>query len=232
MASLSRNQVAFPLCSRLSGLGEYLRTCRFVFRTILAGALTHKFNNCQLRCEQVGTECFERRVHETLLGLSWSEPHTSESPTQVSCRRPCANNYRKKRRRLQDFRPYLFRVVDQPSPVSEKADQLSQKSSVRSLKQDYYSRYSSDIRQHLSSSLRLALDLAVDKGALTWLTALLLDEYSFALHKSAFQDALALRYTVGFPFALLHSVPVEHPSLLSTLYLVLKVGYLLSDTMR
>ena len=34
-----------------------------------------------------------------------------------------------------------------------KADQLSQKSSVQSLKQDYYSRCSSDIRQHLSSSL-------------------------------------------------------------------------------
>ena len=75
-----------------------------------------------------------------------------------------------------------------------KADQLSQKSSVRSLKQDYYSRCSSDIRQHLSSSLRLALDLAVEKGASTWLTALPLDEYGFALHKSGFQDALALRY--------------------------------------
>ena len=29
-----------------------------------------------------------------LIGASLSEPHTSESPTQVSCRRPCANNYR------------------------------------------------------------------------------------------------------------------------------------------
>ena len=46
----------------------------------------------------------------------------------------------------------------------------------------------------MSSSLRLALDLAVEKGASTWLTALPLDEYGFALHKSAFQDALALRY--------------------------------------
>ena len=47
----------------------------------------------------------------------------------------------------------------------------------------------------LSSSLRLALDLAVEKEASTWLTALPLDEYGFALHKSAFQDALALRYS-------------------------------------
>ena len=47
----------------------------------------------------------------------------------------------------------------------------------------------------MDSSLRLALDLAVERGASSiWLTALPLDEYGFALHKSAFQDALALRY--------------------------------------
>ena len=75
-----------------------------------------------------------------------------------------------------------------------KAIQLSQKSSVRLLKQEYYSKCSADLRHHLDSSLRLALDLAVERGASTWLTALPLDEYGFALHKSAFQDALALRY--------------------------------------
>ena len=32
--------------------------------------------------------------HAALLMPHWGEPHTSESPTQVSCRRPCANNYR------------------------------------------------------------------------------------------------------------------------------------------
>ena len=75
-----------------------------------------------------------------------------------------------------------------------KAIQLSQKSSVRSLKQEYYSKCSTDLRQHLDPSLRLVLDLAVERGASTWLTALPLDEYGFALHKSAFQDALALHY--------------------------------------
>ena len=58
------------------------------------------------------------------------------------------------------------------------------------------------------------MDLAVEKGALAWLTALPLGEYGLALHKSAFQDALALRY--GWPpFMLLHcacrtSFSVEH----------------------
>ena len=46
----------------------------------------------------------------------------------------------------------------------------------------------------MDSTLQLALDLAVERGTSTWLTAFPLDEYGFALHKSAFQDALALHY--------------------------------------
>ena len=112
-----------------------------------------------------------------------------------------------------------------------KAIQLSQKSSVRSLKQEYYSKYSTDLHQHLGSPLRLALDLAVEKGPSTWLTALPLNYYGFALHKSAFQDALALRY--GW-------LPLHAPThcacgtsfLLNMPYHVLKVGYLLFNTMK
>ena len=38
------------------------------------------------------------------------------------------------------------------------------------------------------------MDFAKEKGASTWLTAIPLVEHGFALHKGAFQDALALRY--------------------------------------
>ena len=75
-----------------------------------------------------------------------------------------------------------------------KADQLLQKSTVRSFKQQHYSRNSSDLQQQLTSSLQLAVNLATEKGASSWLTTLPLEEYGFALHKSAFQDVLALRY--------------------------------------
>ena len=34
----------------------------------------------------------------------------------------------------------------------------------------------------------------MEKGASTWLTVLPLTDHGFTLHKSAFQDALALRY--------------------------------------
>ena len=41
---------------------------------------------------------------------------------------------------------------------------------------------------------QLALDLATEKGASNWLTALPLQEYWFALRKSVFLDAIVLRY--------------------------------------
>lgn len=41
------------------------------------------------------------------------------------------------------------------------------------------------------------MDLAQEKGASSWLTAFPIREFSFCLHKSAFSDALAVRY--GWP---------------------------------
>ena len=41
------------------------------------------------------------------------------------------------------------------------------------------------------------MELAQEKGASSWLTALPVEEFGFALHKGAFRDALALRY--GWP---------------------------------
>ena len=38
------------------------------------------------------------------------------------------------------------------------------------------------------------MDLAQEKGSSIWLTSLPIQEFGFALHKQAFQDALALRY--------------------------------------
>ena len=83
----------------------------------------------------------------------------------------------------------------------------------------------------MCSSLQLALNLAVEKGVSTWLTALSLDEYGLALHKSAFQDALTLCYgwlqlrtpthcACGTSFSVEHALPCP------------KVGYLLFDTMK
>ena len=75
--------------------------------------------------------------------------------------------------------------------------QKSRKFSVRKAKLDTYSKTSSELRQQLEPTLQCAVELASVKGASNWLTTLPLNEHGFALHKSAFQDALALRY--GWP---------------------------------
>ena len=46
----------------------------------------------------------------------------------------------------------------------------------------------------LPSNLQLAMNLCQEKGASSWLTVLPIQEYGFTLHKTAFRDALALRY--------------------------------------
>ena len=48
--------------------------------------------------------------------------------------------------------------------------------------------------QSLPISLQHSIDLAQESGASSWLTSLPIQEFGFALHKGAFQDALALRY--------------------------------------
>ena len=75
--------------------------------------------------------------------------------------------------------------------------QQSRKSSVCKAKLDTYSKTSSELCQQLESTLQRAVELASVKGDSNWLTTLPLNEHGFALHKSAFQDALALHY--GWP---------------------------------
>ena len=54
-----------------------------------------------------------------------------------------------------------------------------------------------ELQQNLPTSLQCSMELLQEKGASTWLTALPVEEYGFALHKAAFRDTLSLRY--GWP---------------------------------
>ena len=55
----------------------------------------------------------------------------------------------------------------------------------------------SSLSASLPPNLKHCLDLASEKGASSWLTALPLECHGFVLHKGAFRDAIALRY--GWP---------------------------------
>ena len=75
--------------------------------------------------------------------------------------------------------------------------QTKAKSEVRRQRKEMLESAAGDLRPELPTSLRRAMDLAQEKGASSWLTALPIDEFGFTPHKSAFRDALALRY--GWP---------------------------------
>ena len=54
-----------------------------------------------------------------------------------------------------------------------------------------------ELQRNLPNHLQRSMELSQEKGASTWLTALPIDEHSFALPKAAFRDSLSLRY--GWP---------------------------------
>ena len=51
-----------------------------------------------------------------------------------------------------------------------------------------------ELKSGFSDDLLFAVKLTQDKGASSWLNVLPIQEHGFALHKSDFRDALALRY--------------------------------------
>ena len=73
-------------------------------------------------------------------------------------------------------------------------DQSTAKTAVRKLRLEQASDAVEDLKAHLSTSSRRAMELASEKGASNWLTSLPIEEFGFCLHKGAFKDALALRY--------------------------------------
>ena len=52
----------------------------------------------------------------------------------------------------------------------------------------------SQLKEQLPADLQCSMELASEKGASNWLSALPLEKYGFALHKGAFRDAVCLRY--------------------------------------
>ena len=73
-------------------------------------------------------------------------------------------------------------------------EQVEAKHEVQRLKREQSAQAAASLKQSLPVSLKRSMDLAQEKGASTWLTSLPIQEFGFALHKRAFQDALALRY--------------------------------------
>ena len=71
------------------------------------------------------------------------------------------------------------------------ADQLTAKSEVRQQKHLQVKQAAEYLKNRLSPTKRRAMELASERGASNWLTALPIEEFGFCLHKGAFADALA-----------------------------------------
>ena len=74
------------------------------------------------------------------------------------------------------------------------AAQHMAKSSISRTKREDFSSKAEAIKANLPPQLKLAMTLASEKGASSWLTTLPLVEFGLSLHKGGFRDALCLRY--------------------------------------
>ena len=92
--------------------------------------------------------------------------------------------------------PLKYSILQQSFEYPGEAvyEQGKAKGKVRKMKCENSTQAAVSLKQSLSASLQRSMDLAQEKGASVWLTSLPIQEFGFALHKHAFQDALALRY--------------------------------------
>ena len=85
-------------------------------------------------------------------------------------------------------------ILEQNQEYGYDVDQLQSKATIKNQNKEMSSKEADDLYSHLPAQLQKAVDLAKEKGASTWLTALPLKEHGFTLNRAAFHDAMALRY--------------------------------------
>ena len=91
--------------------------------------------------------------------------------------------------------PLAEMIVNQTKPNSfERPILQSIKTQVKQSKQQFLEDKTRDVREQSSPHMQRAMDLASEKGASIWLTALPLRDHEFCLNKQEFRDALCFRY--------------------------------------
>ena len=88
----------------------------------------------------------------------------------------------------------LIHLQSAEYPFSVIEDVYEQKSKITSERRKNLDNAAKELFTDLPKSLQRSVEVASEKGASTWLTALPLIEHGFALHKGSFRDALCLRY--------------------------------------
>ena len=79
-------------------------------------------------------------------------------------------------------------------PSTTKAEQIRIKKESVNTRKRHQSQAAVELKDKLPNIMQRAVTLSTEKGASSWLSTLLIGKHGFALHKSAFRDALCLRY--------------------------------------
>ena len=114
-------------------------------------------------------------------GLGIPNPVTTASEMHTSSKAICS--------------PLIDSMMCQNSDLADiNMRQRQTKLLLRSNKQMKIKKTAQELHAKLPTLLQRSMDMSQERGASTWLSALPLLDHGFALHKSAFRDALALRY--------------------------------------
>ena len=90
----------------------------------------------------------------------------------------------------------LVVLIEAQDPVYTNEVRDSQMATIKELKKKKKEEQvlADTLSKESPKDIQLAINLAKEKGASTWLTVLPIEEFGYCLHKSAFRDAISLRY--------------------------------------
>ena len=128
--------------------------------------------------------------------------------------------------------PLVSLIRQQPGETKEcglNATQSKLKKEMSRGRRTHQQEEATTLKESIPATLQKAMELASEKGATSWLTAVPIEEHGFTLHKQAFRDALCIRYvweptrlpthcSCGAPFSTTHAFscskdafpPIQH----------------------
>ena len=109
---------------------------------------------------------------------------------------PCQNNQIQQQSSERITAPLVLLILQQSHtyPQEAKAKQLRAKNEAAELRKQLNTVPATELKDKLPDNMKRPMQASMEKGASSWLATLPIQEHGFALHKSAFRDALCLRY--------------------------------------
>ena len=88
----------------------------------------------------------------------------------------------------------LIREQNNSYSYEVQSKQMAARSTLHRDGRDEATAHVTTVKIQLPTDMQYAMDLAQEKGALSWLSVLLIQKHKLTLHKGTFRDAFALQY--------------------------------------